>query len=313
MSYCAFYPESLLEISQLPERFFNEGFLDIRLAAAGTLNEKSDKEGQCQSLGSHGFGNISYTSNQLSPGNNDIVTATSAEERTIGRNAFSNDSLAEIQKTQNPFSDECKQAIINQTFSMNPELAEIRISTNQLPTLLSYRSGIVEHPRISDRAELVDKQHALLNSPEQPYTYRTFGTEKLANSRNIPDQIIYQEGNLLSPSTNTINRNLYGTESVTDIASIPEQFYSKSFESFRNMRSDWRNRETSLRNNLQVVNRYAFGKQSLTDINDIGNQFPMKHHDKNYPSEVPRNALYRTLTDMKAISDPFAPKGILYK
>lgn len=55
------------------------------------------------------------------------MTATSAEERTIGRNAFSSDSLAEIQKTQNPFSDECKQTITNQTFSMNSELTDIVI------------------------------------------------------------------------------------------------------------------------------------------------------------------------------------------
>uniref|UniRef100_A8PV80 Uncharacterized protein n=1 Tax=Brugia malayi TaxID=6279 RepID=A8PV80_BRUMA len=33
------------------------------------------------------------------------MTAASAEERTVGRNAFSSDSLAAIQETQNLFSD----------------------------------------------------------------------------------------------------------------------------------------------------------------------------------------------------------------
>uniref|UniRef100_A0A158Q7B6 ZM domain-containing protein n=1 Tax=Elaeophora elaphi TaxID=1147741 RepID=A0A158Q7B6_9BILA len=96
--------------------------------------------------------------------------------------------------------------------------------------------------------------------------------------------------NPLSPSTETINRNLYGVESVTDIANIPKQFYGKS--------------------DLQTVNRYAFGEQSLADIRDIRSQFSLNHYEGN-PSEVSRSGPYRTksMADMKFIPDPSFSKG----
>ncbi|KAM3717909.1 Longitudinals lacking protein-like [Dirofilaria immitis] len=296
---------------QIPQGFFHystniENSLDIRLAAAGTSDEKSDKVIKRLSNGSNSRGNTNSTSNQFPSRNSDITTATSTEERTIGRNAISSDSVAEIQQTPNPFS--CDSAKSYKTISADFFDRENIIETDQMPTLFSNRSGIAEYARTSDES----------------------GKKSL------------------SPSTETINRNLHGAESITDIAIIPKQFYDKKyftpnldhypggsraicnlteqirqmkdklygFESFRNMRNSWRNREISEESDLQTVNRYAFSEQSLADINDISSQFSIKHYSKrkeNSPSEILRSSPYRieSMTDLKAIPDPFSLKESL--
>ncbi|CAG9530990.1 unnamed protein product [Cercopithifilaria johnstoni] len=256
--------------------------LDIpRLAAAGTFDEKNDKGVGRHSLGLHRLRNNSCIPNQFSPRNSDIITALSAEERTIGRNAFSSDSIAEIQEIQNLFSHEStkKSRETTSTHASNPE-SITRI--NQLQTLLSNRPGTAGCQQTSGRI-----------------------------GRNSSP-----------PSTKTINRNLHGVESITDIANIPNQFHGKRYFTpnldhylggrrfVYNLTEQIRQAKDKLYGDLKTVNRYAFGEQSLADIREIKSQFSPIYNEKN-PSEASTSSPYRTesLADMKAIPDSFSPKG----
>ncbi|VDO13907.1 unnamed protein product [Brugia timori] len=133
--------------------------------------------------------------------------------------------------------------------------------------------------------------------------------------------------NSLSPSTETINRNLHSVESITDIANIPKQFYCKKY--FTPNLNHYRGGGRAIYNlterirqakekfyysgGLQTMNHYALQKQNFTDIGDITNPFSMNYYEKN-PSGASRSGPYRTesLADMKAIPDPFSPKGLSY-
>uniref|UniRef100_A0A1I7V5Y1 ZM domain-containing protein n=1 Tax=Loa loa TaxID=7209 RepID=A0A1I7V5Y1_LOALO len=165
----------------------------------------------------------------------------------------------------------------------------------------------------------------------------------LLSNRSENSQTTDEAGrNSFSPSAETINRNLRGVESVTDIANIPKQFHGKryftpiwdhypggnravynlteqirqtkeklhGYDGFQNVRSDWRNREISQESDLQTVNRYAFGEQSLADIRDIKNPFFGNYYGKNL-SETSGIAPYRmkNSTHIRAISEPFSPTG----
>ncbi|EJW82889.1 hypothetical protein WUBG_06200 [Wuchereria bancrofti] len=129
--------------------------------------------------------------------------------------------------------------------------------------------------------------------------------------------------NSLSPSTETINRNLHGAESITDIANIPKQFYCKRYftpnlnhylgggRAIYNLTERIRQAKDKLYSSggLQTMNHYAFQEQSFADIRDITNPFSMNYYEKNL-SGASRSGPYRTesLADMKAIPDPFSPK-----
>ncbi|KAK6102795.1 hypothetical protein QQG55_9930 [Brugia pahangi] len=183
---CVLCPESLLEVDKSSEQFHGLLFPKrMRLAAAGTFDQKSNDTMRPHS---NDFRDFSSTRNQFLLRQSDTMTAASAEERTVGRNAFSSDSLAAIQETQNLFSDK----FTGRSREMIRPCAFEPGTTNkfsQTPTSLSNHPRIAEHSQTSIGAGI----------------------------------------NSLSPSTETINRNLHGVESITDIANIPKQFYCKKY------------------------------------------------------------------------------------
>ncbi|EJW72234.1 hypothetical protein WUBG_16860 [Wuchereria bancrofti] len=139
-------PESLLEVDKPSEQFHGLSLLKrTRLAAAGTFDQKSDDTMRPHS---HSFRDFSSTPNQFLLRQSDTITAASAEERTIGRNAFSSDSLAAIRETQNLFSDKFTGRSQEMT---RPCAFEPGISSkfSQTPTLLSNHPGIAEHSQTS--------------------------------------------------------------------------------------------------------------------------------------------------------------------
>ncbi|MCP9262735.1 hypothetical protein DINM_005708 [Dirofilaria immitis] len=287
------------EISNFHQNTKNS--LDIRLAAAGTSDEKSDKVIKRLSNGSNSRGNTNSTSNQFPSRNSDITTATSTEERTIGRNAISSDSVAEIQQTPNPFS--CDSAKSYKTISADFLIAKI---SSKLIKCQHYFQIV---PELLNIHELLMNQHALLSFTKRPYVHRTFEAEKLANLRDIPDHFICQK--YFTPN---LDHYPGGSRAICNLTEQIRQMKDKlyGFESFRNMRNSWRNREISEESDLQTVNRYAFSEQSLADINDISSQFSIKHYKENSPSEILRSSPYRieSMTDLKAIPDPFSLKAL---
>ncbi|VIO92826.1 Uncharacterized protein BM_BM10259 [Brugia malayi] len=279
---CVLCPESLLQVDKSSEQFHGLLFPKrTRLAAAGTFDQKSNHTMRPHS---NNFRDFSSTRNQCLLRQSDTMTAASAEERTVGRNAFSSDSLAAIQETQNLFSDK----FTGRSREMTRPCAFEPGTTNkfsQTPTPLSNHPRIAEHSQTSIGAGI----------------------------------------NSLSPSTETINRNLHSVESITDIANIPKQFYCKKY--FTPNLNHYRGGGRAIYNlterirqakekfycsgGLQTMNHYASQKQNFTDIGDITNPFSMNYYEKN-PSGASRSGPYRTesLADMKAIPDPFSPKGL---
>ncbi|VDN85387.1 unnamed protein product, partial [Brugia pahangi] len=295
---CVLCPESLLEVDKSSEQFHGLLFPKrMRLAAAGTFDQKSNDTMRPHS---NDFRDFSSTRNQfllrqseflavprhdsLIIDNVDTMTAASAEERTVGRNAFS---------------------ITGRSREMIRPCAFEPGTTNkfsQTPTSLSNHPRIAEHSQTSIGAGI----------------------------------------NSLSPSTETINRNLHGVESITDIANIPKQFYCKKY--FTPNLNHYRGGGRAIYNlterirqakekfycsgGLQTMNHYAFQKQNFTDIGDITNPFSMNYYGTSHNLLFEREYLcfkegtgwvilkrnpsgpYRaeSLADMKAIPDPFSPK-----
>uniref|UniRef100_A0A915PP23 BTB domain-containing protein n=1 Tax=Setaria digitata TaxID=48799 RepID=A0A915PP23_9BILA len=277
------------------QQFLQPNDEGTRLAAAGTVTEQSDNATTaCHSFGTRDVTSISSVSNQFTSRKSDSVTAASTDERTIGRNAFTTDSLRDIQLIRSPFSRESPVRSSCETINRYAFGSESIADINQVPIQFSDRSRTPER--------LISNPYSSLSSFDQPYSRRAFGVESLADLRDIPDQFSSQDSktrkNAFSPSTETINRNVYGVESILDIESIPKQFFGKRYftpilehypggsRAIYNLTEQIRQAKDKMHNlnyyfkqgDLQTLNRYAFGEQSLADLREIQNPFSMKYY-----------------------------------